>query len=82
MQALNYPWQQCYLAALMELDKIKLAEKLVIANEVIRCRILENNAGPEEQQAITDALHAMKTLHSSVAGPRFAPGSQRPTPGP
>jgi hypothetical protein len=61
-QTLVYPWQKCYLAALIETDKVKLAEKLVIARSVIRNRILENNVGMDEQQAIVDALNAIKGM--------------------
>lgn len=62
--ALHYPtWQGHYLAAVLEMNSRMMKVKIADAEDAIRSRMLGSKAGPEERQAILDALNALKFLN-------------------
>jgi hypothetical protein len=61
---LRYPvWQGHYLAAMLEMKSGTMQTKIADAEAAIRSRMLSNETGPEERQAIQDALNALKFLN-------------------
>ncbi len=61
---LLYPvWQESYLAAMLEMNTTAQHAKITAAKDAIRGRMVTSNAGPEERQAIHDALNALKFLN-------------------
>jgi len=62
--ALRYPvWQKHSLAAMLEMDSGTMKIKIANAETVIRNRMVDSKAGPEERQAISDALNALRFLN-------------------
>lgn len=58
-------WQRLYLAAMTEIDKARLAEKLYNAESAIFERLQKLTAKPEteaERVAIDDAIHGLQVL--------------------
>jgi hypothetical protein len=76
MAALNsaplsaHPWQTLYKAALLEADKRKIPDKIAYAQRAIveRARELsvKGNGGIEEDQALDDALFALRILRGCL----------------
>jgi hypothetical protein len=64
-------WHDIYKAALLETDWSRMDERIQAAEAAIRDRRHEfdlNHGGtPEENQAITDALHSLKVLRTELA---------------
>ena len=64
--SVRYPeWQNEYQAALLELDRQKLAQRVTAAEEAIYKRlqvIAESGDHEAERQAIEDALEAIRVL--------------------
>jgi hypothetical protein len=71
----DVPWRSLYAAAMLELDPTALQTKIQTAYAAIEKRIEEldlRSGSQEERQAVTDALHGLRTLQriefrSSVA---------------
>jgi len=67
----GHDWQKLYYVALLETDWTTIEERIQAAENGIRARLLEfslNHGGtPEENQTITDALHALTVLRNEVA---------------
>ena len=60
----RYPiWQGHYLAALLEMNSGTRKVKVARAEDAIRSHMIVSNAGPEERQAIQDALNALRFLN-------------------
>jgi len=64
-------WVEFYHAAVLETDWSKLEGEILAAEAAIKGRLHEfslNHGGtPEENQAITDALHSLKVLRTELA---------------
>ena len=62
-------WRKLYTAALFEVDKTKLAERIAQAEEalVARARELFHPAGDniEEEQALDDTMYALRALRNT-----------------
>ena len=65
----EFPWRKLYEEAMLELDRIKLQERVDAAYAALRHRTEElmmgDNPGAaslEERQALADALHSLRTL--------------------
>lgn len=62
----DYVWEEPYKAAILELDRAKLRERLNTAKAAIDDRLHELQADPggtsEERQAISNALAALYVL--------------------
>ena len=71
-QASSYPWEQTYLAAILETDNAKLRERVAIANASIVARLdelnMDSGGTPQEQRALADALNGLKKLTSERLG--------------
>jgi hypothetical protein len=59
-------WQNPYLAAMLEMDSVKMKAKITDAETAIRRRMINGSAEPEECQAALDALSALRFLNRSV----------------
>ncbi|MGA2420540.1 MAG: hypothetical protein ABSG69_10680 [Candidatus Acidiferrum sp.] len=60
---LRYPvWQGHYLAAMLEMNSRMMKARIVDAQDAIRSRMIGSEAEPEERQAISDALQALRFL--------------------
>jgi hypothetical protein len=61
-------WRELYQAAILELDETKLSNRIAEAERIIvqRARELfqENGDNFKEQQALDDAMHALRALRS------------------
>ena len=70
MGELKYPdWQRPYQEALLETDEQKLREKIHLAEWKVFQRLQQISADAnhrEERVAISDALHALRTLKREV----------------
>ena len=80
----DYPWRKLYEAAMLELDRIKLQERIAAAHAALQRRTEEliladcpNTDSLEERQAISDALHSLRTLEKIELGSLAIPGRQR-----
>jgi|HubBroStandDraft_6_1064221.scaffolds.fasta_scaffold986522_1 hypothetical protein len=65
----EFPWRKLYEAAILELDRIKLQERVDTAYAALRQRTEELMMGDhpgtgslEERQALADALHSLRSL--------------------
>jgi len=60
------PWDESYVAAILETDKTKLPKCIELANAIIASRIEElrqgNGGTLKEQKAIADPISALKIL--------------------
>jgi hypothetical protein len=65
-------WQQCYKAALFELDTNKVSGRIAEAEMalVARARQLFHAPGDnmEEEEAVDDAMYALQALRSALQG--------------
>jgi hypothetical protein len=63
-------WRELYQAAILELDAAKLPQRIAEAEMIIvqRARQLFQQSGDnfKEQQALDDAIHALRALRSSL----------------
>ena len=70
----DYVWEEPYKAAIHELDRAKLHERLNTAKAAIDARLheLQSDPGgtPEERQAINNALAALYVLRKEEQSPR------------
>jgi hypothetical protein len=61
-----YVWEENYVAAILEIDKAKLQDRLAVASAAIDQRVKElsreNYGTPSERVAIADALRALAVL--------------------
>ena len=68
---LEYGWENLYQAAILETDWSRIEDHIQAADSAIKQRLHEfslNHGGtPEENQAITDALHSLKVLRTELA---------------
>jgi hypothetical protein len=58
----KYPWYPAYVAAVLETDQSKVAERATIAQTALRKRALDPSIDSTEHQAIDRADAALKTL--------------------
>ncbi len=69
---LNYPgWQSEYQAALLELDREKLLQRVIAAESAIVKRLQAISQNPDDQperQAIQDALASLRALKRDNLG--------------
>jgi hypothetical protein len=64
---LGYPiWQNCYLAAMLEMDSVKMKAKITDAISAIHRRMINNPAEPEERLAVGTALNALELCQRCV----------------
>jgi hypothetical protein len=61
-------WRELYAAAMLELDHSRLAKRIQEAQAVVQAAIDQETASrgagfAEELQALTDAMHNLRTLH-------------------
>lgn len=80
----DFLWQKLYQDAMLELDRIKLQEKVDAAYEALQRRSQELILGAEnvgdaltERQAITDALHGLRAIERLELGAAVASSGQR-----
>jgi hypothetical protein len=70
MDNANLGWRELYRAALLELDHDKLLEYIKLADQAIReqMNLAPNHAhyNPHDQQAMQDALRALRLLQRSA----------------
>jgi len=60
---LKYPeWRGPYLAAMLEVDSIKMKAKIGMAEDAIHFRMIGSRAEPAKRQAILVALNALKFI--------------------
>jgi hypothetical protein len=68
---MTYQWRELYGAAMVEIDRSKLAGRIEVAHQAIqhRLRELEQDHGgsPEERQAISDALLGLDVLRKEAS---------------
>ena len=61
-----YPWEEAYVAAILETDTMKLPERIGAAQGMIRARMDELNMDhgglPAEQEAISAAIRGLELL--------------------
>ena len=66
----DYVWEEAYKAALLETDEGRLRERLQVARAAIETRLQEMQidvrSTPEELQAVTDAMRALRTLFKEL----------------
>ena len=66
MAECQYPWEENYLAAILETDDAKLPERIGKAYAAIASRRQELDSGhlgtPDEQEALRDALKGLRIL--------------------
>jgi len=76
----DYVWEEAYKAALLETDEGRLRERLQVARAAIETRLQEMQidvrSTPEELQAVTDAMRALRTLFKELQT-RTQEGSSR-----
>jgi hypothetical protein len=61
---LRYPiWQSPYLAAMLEMDSVKMKAKITDAISAIHRRMIYKPAQPEERLAVGTALNALEFLN-------------------
>jgi hypothetical protein len=74
-------WKSLYTAALFEVDSTKLPERIAEAETalIVRARELFHAPGDniEEEQALDDAMYALKALRSTYLCPRPTVESNR-----
>ena len=67
-------WKNLYTAALFEIDRAKLPERIAEAEAalIVRARELFHAPGDhiEEQEAVDDAMYALRALRSTYQCPR------------
>jgi len=75
------PWKRLYTAALFELDSSKLPERIAQAEAalIVRARELFHASGDniEEEEALDDAMYALRALRNTCQCPRPAVESNR-----
>jgi hypothetical protein len=75
------PWRRLYTAALFEADSAKLAERIAEAEAalIVRARELFHDPGDniEEEEAVDDAMYALKALRNTFQCPRPTVESRR-----
>jgi hypothetical protein len=75
------PWRHLYTAALFELDSTKLPARIAEAEAalIVRARELFHAPGDniEEEEALDDAMYALRALRSSYQCPRPTVESHR-----
>jgi hypothetical protein len=58
-------WEAVYRAAVLEMDRDKMAERIDVAISVLTGRLLEAGSSPEhniERRRIVDALHTLDVI--------------------
>jgi hypothetical protein len=74
-------WKRLYTEALFEIDSSKLPERIAQAEAalIVRARELFHAAGDniEEEEAVDDAMYALRALRNTYQCPRPTPGSNR-----
>jgi len=75
----DYPWQELYVAAILETDDAKLLTRLPAAKAAIDARLhqlqLDHGGAPDERQAISDALAGLNILRSELEAGSHDTGS-------
>ena len=68
------PWRRLYTAALFEVDSDKLPERIAEAETalIVRARELFHAPGDniEEEEAVDDAMYALRALRNTFQSPR------------
>ncbi len=76
---MNHPWREVYRAALLEVQSEELRRRIDAAEKAIFQRSEElkqtGSASGEEQQAMADALRALRLLASAECRPRPSLGT-------
>jgi uncharacterized protein YunC (DUF1805 family) len=80
----DFPWRKLYQDAMLELDRIKLQEKIEAAHAAMQQRMEEltmggyyNSDSLEERQSLADAMHGIRTLRKLELKPLNEAGSPR-----
>jgi hypothetical protein len=75
------PWRRFYTAALFEVDSVKLPERIAEAEAalILRARELFHASGDniEEEEAVDDAMYALRALRNTYRCPRPTVESRR-----
>ena len=63
-------WSELYQLAMLELDIVKLPQRIAVAHEAILDRIEDTLTKPSnhEHQKLSDALHGLRTLRHELEG--------------
>ena len=66
----RYVWEEVYKAAVLELDREKLSERVRAAKAAIDVRLhelqLDHGGTPEERQALSDALATLNVIRREL----------------
>ena len=66
----HYVWEEVYKAAVLELDREKLPERVHAAKAAIDVRLhelqLDHGGTPEERQALSDALATLNVIRREL----------------
>ena len=66
----RYVWEEVYKAAVLELDREKLPERVHAAKAAIDVRLhelqLDHGGTPEERQALSDALASLNVIRREL----------------
>ena len=66
----RYVWEEVYKAAVLELDREKLPERVRAAKAAIDVRLhelqLDHGGTPEERQALSDALATLNVIRREL----------------
>jgi hypothetical protein len=75
------PWRRLYTTALFEVDRAKLPERIAEAEAalIVRARELFHAPGDniEEEEAVDDAMYALRALRNTYQCPRPTVESRR-----
>ena len=67
-----YPWQETYIATILETENARLPKRIDAAQTSIQARVeelsMDHGGTPEEQKAIASALSSMNTLERERLG--------------
>jgi hypothetical protein len=79
LSRLKYPeWQECVRAALLELDEVRLAQRIALAEAVVsrRLKAISQDGGDRaERQALQDALSSLRILKPEPSEPESGPSN-------
>ena len=80
-----YPWEEHYIAAILETDNAKLAERVGTADAPIASRrnelAMDHGGTPEEQHALSDARRGLTVLKTERCDEPSGGGGKQSTDG-